>query len=127
LTAPTDWPFIDYTQSKALPITNRSRAITELGAAPCLKHPAAPLIKPCWLPGKLSLRQPRNPIIKKQCLQQAPELLPRFAEHYQQIRALRRRLRRSLQRQWKRSLAGLALLIALGQAPALVLSLLSSL
>ncbi|HKF95894.1 MAG TPA: hypothetical protein VKB96_15140, partial [Gammaproteobacteria bacterium] len=69
----------------------------------------------------------RNPIIKKQCLQQAPELLPRFAEQYRQLKALPRRLRRSLQRQWKRSLAGLALLIALGQAPALVLSLLSSL
>src|SRR5215213_6260736 len=61
----------------------------------------------------------RNPIIKKQCLQQAPELLPRFAEQYRQLKALRRRLRRSLQRQWKRSLAGLALLLALGQAPAL--------
>ena len=69
----------------------------------------------------------RNPIIKKQCLQQAPELLPRFAEQYRQLKALPRRLRRSLQRQWKRSLASLALLIALGQAPALVLSLLSSL
>ncbi|HKH21097.1 MAG TPA: hypothetical protein VKB53_09490, partial [Gammaproteobacteria bacterium] len=60
-----------------------------------------------------------NPIIKEQCLQQEPDLLPRFAEHYQQRKALRRRMRRSLQRQWKRSLAGVALLIALGQAPAL--------
>jgi hypothetical protein len=73
------------------------------------------LIKPCCLPGKTSLRQP----IKEQCLQQEPDLLPRFAEHYQQLKALRRRVRRSLQRQWKRSLAGVALLIALGQAPAL--------
>jgi hypothetical protein len=60
-----------------------------------------------------------NPIIKEQCLQQEPELLPLFAAHYQQLKALRRRVHRSLQRQWKRSLAGVALLIALGQAPAL--------
>ncbi|HKF96196.1 MAG TPA: hypothetical protein VKB96_16715 [Gammaproteobacteria bacterium] len=46
-------------------------------------------------------------------------MLPRFAAHYQQLKALRRRVRRSLQRQWKRSLAGLALLIAPGQASAL--------
>ncbi len=36
--------------------------------------------------------------IKQQCLQQEPELLPLFAEHYQQLKALRRRVRRSLQR-----------------------------
>src|SRR5215211_9083305 len=65
------------------------------------------------------LKATRNPIIKEQCLQQEPDLLPRFAEHYQQLKALRRRVRRTLQRQWKRSLAGVALLIALGQAPAL--------
>jgi hypothetical protein len=47
------------------------------------------------------------------------ELLPGFLHHYQQLKALPRKTRRSLQRQWKRSLAGLALLIALGQAPAL--------
>src|SRR5215207_3768773 len=61
----------------------------------------------------------RNPIIKEQCLQQEPDLLPRFVAHYQQLKALRRRVRRSLQRQWKRSLAGVALLLALGQAPLL--------
>jgi hypothetical protein len=37
----------------------------------------------------------------------------------QQFKGLRRRVRHSLQRQWQRSLAGLALLIALGQAPVL--------
>ena len=57
--------------------------------------------------------------LKQQCLQREPELLPRFAAHYQQLKTLRRRVRRSLQRQWKRSLAGVALLIALGQAPTL--------
>jgi hypothetical protein len=65
------------------------------------------------------LKATRNRIIKEQCLQREAQLLSRFAEHYQQLKALRRRVRRSLQRQWKRSLAGLALLLALGQAPAL--------
>jgi hypothetical protein len=60
-----------------------------------------------------------NLSLKQQCLEREPELLPRFAEHYQQLKTLRRRVRRSLQRQWKRSLAGVALLLALGQAPAL--------
>ena len=65
------------------------------------------------------LKATSNPKFKQQCLQQEPDLLPRFAAHYQQLRALRRRVRRGLQRQWKRSLAGVALLLALGQAPAL--------
>ena len=60
-----------------------------------------------------------NPIIKEQYLPQEPDLLPRFVAHYGKLKALRRRVRRSLQRQWKRSLAGVALLLALGQAPAL--------
>jgi hypothetical protein len=60
-----------------------------------------------------------NPSLKEQVLQRERELLPRFVEHYQQLKALRRRVRRGLQRQWKRSLAGVALLLALGQAPAL--------
>src|SRR5215208_7308645 len=57
--------------------------------------------------------------LKQQCLQREPDLLPQFAEHYEKLKALPRRMRRSFQRQWKRSLAGVALLIALGQAPAL--------
>jgi hypothetical protein len=36
--------------------------------------------------------------IKQQCLQQESELLPRFGEHYQQLKALRRRVRRGLVR-----------------------------
>ena len=47
------------------------------------------------------------------------ELLPRFAAYYTQLEALPRRLRRLLQRRLKQSLAGVALLLALGQAPAL--------
>lgn len=52
-------------------------------------------------------------------LQQEAESLSPFAEYYDKLNALPRRIRRSLQRQWKRSLAGIALLLALGQAPTL--------
>jgi Ca2+-binding RTX toxin-like protein len=65
------------------------------------------------------LKATNNPNFKQQCLQREPDLLPRFAEHYEKLKTLPRRLRRSLQRQWQRSLAGVALLLALGQAPAL--------
>jgi hypothetical protein len=63
------------------------------------------------------LEASNNPSIKQQCLEQEPDLLPRFAEQYQQLKALPRRMRRMLQRQWKRSLAGLALPLAFEQAP----------
>ena len=49
----------------------------------------------------------------------APALWPRFAGYYHRLSRLPRRVRRTLQRQWRRSLGGLALLLALGQAPAL--------
>ena len=45
------------------------------------------------------------------------ELLPRFAAYYTQLRALPRRVRRALQRQWHLPLAGVALMLALGQSP----------
>ena len=48
-----------------------------------------------------------------------PALWPRFAGYYHGLAPLPRRVRRALQRQWRRSLGGLALLLALGQAPAL--------
>jgi hypothetical protein len=48
-----------------------------------------------------------------------PELLPRFAAYYTHLRALPRRVRRALQRQWRLPLAGVALLLALGQSPGL--------
>ena len=48
-----------------------------------------------------------------------PALWPRFAEYYHGLARMPRRVRRALQRQWRRSLGGLALLLALGQAPAL--------
>ena len=48
-----------------------------------------------------------------------PELLPRVAGYYTQLRALPRRVRRALQRQWRLPLAGIALMLALGQQPGL--------
>lgn len=61
----------------------------------------------------------RNPRLKEQFLDREEALLPCFAERYEKLKALPRRMRRTLQRIWKRSLVGLALLLALGQAPAL--------
>src|SRR5829696_6827929 len=65
------------------------------------------------------LKATGDPSLKQQLSYREGELLPQFIEHYQQLKTLRRRVRRGLQRQWKRSLAGVALLLALGQAPAL--------
>jgi hypothetical protein len=47
------------------------------------------------------------------------DLPPRFDEYYLQLQVLPRRIRRALQRQWRRSLAGIALMLALGMAPTL--------
>lgn len=49
----------------------------------------------------------------------AEDLFRRFADHYLSLRARPRRARRALKRRWARSVATLALLLALGQAPAL--------
>src|SRR5947207_420036 len=46
-----------------------------------------------------------------------PQLGPRVARYYEQLRLLPRRVRRRLQRRWKRSLAGVAMLLALGATP----------
>lgn len=48
-----------------------------------------------------------------------PELLPHFGDYYQCLHALPRRWRRALKRRMRRSLAGVALLLALGQGSAL--------
>ncbi|HEX2237917.1 MAG TPA: hypothetical protein VHJ19_06090 [Gammaproteobacteria bacterium] len=45
-------------------------------------------------------KKARDPSLKQQLSLRRDELLPRFAEHYQQLKALPRRMRRSLQRQW---------------------------
>ena len=48
-----------------------------------------------------------------------PALWPRFAGYYQGLARLPRKVRRAVQRRWCRSLGSIALLCALGQAPAL--------
>jgi hypothetical protein len=60
------------------------------------------------------LKATRDPSLKQQLSYREGELLPRLAAPYQQLKALRRRVRRSSQRKWKQSLAGIALLRALG-------------
>src|SRR5680860_579049 len=61
-----------------------------------------------------------GPDLKHRLIHQERELLPRFAAQYTKLSALPRRARRAMQRQWKRSLAGVALLLALGQASTLM-------
>jgi len=51
------------------------------------------------------------------CLDAGGSLWPRFAACYQGVARLPRRARRALQRRWRRSLAGIALLCAVGHAP----------
>ncbi|MGH8588972.1 MAG: hypothetical protein ACREXX_06435, partial [Gammaproteobacteria bacterium] len=61
----------------------------------------------------------RTPALRPLVLDPQPDLGPRFVGYWRQLSALPRRTRRSLQRRWKRSLAAIALLMALGQVPAL--------
>ena len=56
--------------------------------------------------------------LKQQLRTHEQALLLRFAAHYMKLRVLPRRVRRALRRQWKRSLAGVALLMTLGAGPA---------
>jgi hypothetical protein len=60
-----------------------------------------------------------TPGLLPELVRRRAELLPRFAAYYTQLRALPRRMRRALQRQWRLPLAGVALLLALGQSPGL--------
>jgi predicted secreted protein len=69
------------------------------------------------------LKATRDPSLKQQLSYREDDLLPRLAAPYQQLKALRRRVRRSSQRKWRQSLAGIALLRALGQGPALAATL----
>jgi hypothetical protein len=48
-------------------------------------------------------------------VRQRHNFVPRFAQAYQQLRRLPKRVRRQLQQHWRRPLAGVALLVALGQ------------
>ncbi len=63
-------------------------------------------------------------VVSPQQAAAGPALWPRFAGYYQGLARLPRKARRALQRQWRRSLGGLALLLALGQAPALAATIL---
>src|SRR5580765_3862578 len=56
-------------------------------------------------------------------VRQRHDVLPRFASAYRRLRTLPKWLRRRLQRHWHASLGGLALLLTLGQAPALAVTL----
>ena len=69
------------------------------------------------------LQATRNLSLKQQLSHREGELLPRFAAHYPQLKALRRRVRGSLQRQWKCSLAEAALLLTPSLGPALAATL----
>ena len=58
-------------------------------------------------------QRPQKSSFKAQLERQQGELLPRFVAHYGKLKTLPRRMRCSLQRHWKRSLAGVAMLMAL--------------
>src|SRR5215468_1706294 len=60
----------------------------------------------------------KTPGLLPELMRGQPELLSRFVAHYTQLRALPRRVRRALQRQWRLPLAGIALMLALGQPSA---------
>lgn len=82
----------------AFPGVSHEPILHALEAQPAPRHPAA----------LLNLRLPAR-----------KGLQPRVEYYYRQLQALPRRVRRALTRRYARSLAGVALLLALGQAPAL--------
>jgi hypothetical protein len=61
----------------------------------------------------------KTPGLLPELMHRRHELLPRFAAYYTQLQTLPRRVRRALQRQWRLPLAGIALMLALGQQPGL--------
>jgi hypothetical protein len=56
----------------------------------------------------------RSPKLLREIERHEGKLLPRFAEQYERLRKLPRRVRRAVQRKWRHTLAGVALLMALG-------------
>ena len=60
-----------------------------------------------------------TPVLSRLLRRPTADLYPRYSGYYRQLCQLPRRVRRQLQRQWRRSLSAIALLLALGQAPAL--------
>src|SRR5680860_1125760 len=86
----------------------------------CNKHPSAHPIKVFSpLGGRASPRAANNPTQRPRPLRKEAELLPRIADYYKMLKSLPRHVRRSLQRKCKRSLAGVAVLLALGAQPAM--------
>lgn len=61
----------------------------------------------------------RNSFAREKLLNSGDNLFLQFEDHYKKLRALPRRTRRTIQRKWKHSLAGVALLLALGLSPAM--------
>jgi hypothetical protein len=61
----------------------------------------------------------RHAPLHRQFLGHERAFFPRFAAPYTRLRACPRRVRRALRRQWRRPLAGLAVLLTLGGSPAL--------
>lgn len=82
--------------------------------APLLHHPYALSV---WR--KQINEAIHAPTLRGRLMQRERELLPDFTSYYTKLQSLPRRMRRMLQRQWKQSLAGMALLLTLGQAPTL--------
>ena len=74
-------------------------------------------VRAAWQEQIAAARQ--RPGLLPEIMRRRDELLPRFAAYYTHLRALPRRVRRALQRQWRLPLAGVALMLALGQSPAL--------
>jgi hypothetical protein len=87
-----------------------------MGTQPCVNANDESLLS-AWREGIAEASKDHS--LKHQLRQRESELLPRFAEHYGKLSALPRRIRRKLQRQWRKSLAAIALLLLLGAAPAL--------
>ena len=73
-----------------------------------------------WVRFQSQLAEAREtPVLSRLVRRPTADLYPRYSGYYRQLCQLPRRVRRQLQRQWRRSLSAIALLLALGQAPAL--------
>jgi len=83
--------------------------------SPSRTTPLEGCIQAAWQDQRAAARQ--LPGLLPALVHRQAELLPRFAASYTQLRTLPRRVRRALQRQWGLSLAGIALVLALGQSP----------
>ena len=85
----------------------------------CLEHALAKGTTPTSARAVTANRCNRKRLDRLPLGERTDELLPRVLGYYTRLCALPRRTRRALMRQWRRSLSAIALLLALGQAPAL--------